>query len=614
MTEKSIDAERKEKRFKNIHFIIQTFYKSSMMLTVLLLSLSIIGGLMMAVELWAITGFINQVTEFSQWSLSYVKLLLYFSPFVGAFIGALLVSNLIDSVRPYLSAKLNEKVSVYLNNQLFEKSMKLELESFENPDYYNKLAYASGITQGELVYSLENAGRLLGMIIQFIVIVIAIYKVGIIYAVLLLLSSIPLFYTNIKANQDFNKVNYGQSQTRRKQGYWSGIAMSREMAAELRLLQLGTYILKRWKEETKELIEGLLKARTRMAVQRFKGEFFYLILLFTMMGATIYTGIQGGISLGLVVATLYLLDRLEDVINSVSINIEELSGFYFRFRAVPEFLELDEEEKSSGLPAPYKFRKGIQFENVSFKYSNQSHYALENVSFFLNPGERIAIVGENGAGKSTLCLLLLGLYRPTEGRIMIDGVDLTEIEPKDWRRKVASVFQNYVKYQLTAKENIAFGNIDYLHDEQMVKSAAIKGGIHAEIESLPSEYSTLLGKQYEGAHDLSGGQWQKVAISRAYFRDAELLVLDEPVSALDAQAEYEVYKQFSEVSVGKTVLIVSHRLGSARLANRILFFKDGRLEEVGHHDELMQMGGEYAALFDMQSTWYEEVTVKEAIE
>jgi len=211
-----------------------------------------------------------------------------------------------------------------------------------------------------------------------------------------------------------------------------------------------------------------------------------------------------------------------------------------------------------------------------------------------------------------LCLLLLGLYRPTEGSITVGGIDLNKIDPKTWRKTAASVFQNYMRYQLSITENIGFGNVDDLDNEEKVKTAAKKAGIDDVIDGLTHQYQTLLGKQYEGAHDLSGGQWQKIAVSRAYFKEAELLILDEPVSALDAYAEYEVYKQFSDLSVGKTVIIVSHRLGSARLANKILFLQKGQLVEEGSHEELIQLNGEYASLFYMQAEWYADKKKEEA--
>jgi ABC-type multidrug transport system fused ATPase/permease subunit len=222
-------------------------------------------------------------------------------------------------------------------------------------------------------------------------------------------------------------------------------------------------------------------------------------------------------------------------------------------------------------------------------------------------------VGENGAGKTTLARLLLGLYEPTAGRITIGDTDLAEIAPPAWRARVGAVFQDYVRYALTARENIGFGCLEKLDDDAAIRAAARLSSAAAVIESLPDGYETRLGKEFEGGRDLSQGQWQKLAIARAYFRDAELLVLDEPASALDALAEREVYRQFLAVSEGRTVLLISHRLGSARLADRILFLENGRIVQQGTHDALLAAGGPYAALYAMQAEWYREPKPEEAV-
>lgn len=580
--------------------------KESPILSILLIVIGIASGATMALEIWAITQFINEIIEYKGWAGTYFTIFKYFIPYIAVFIGALIINNIISSVQPYIAAKLNEELSVYLNNRVFEKSMKSRLEELEGKEYYNKLERAKGIINEELVYNLEDFGRLLGAIIQFIVIIVVVSQVSMFYMILFVLCCIPIFGANIKASKIFNEVNYSQSNTRRKQAYWGNTVVSRENAAELRVFQLGIYMINRWKKETEQLIGELLKARTSLAIKSFQGEILYLILLITMIGVTVFKGVQGEITIGLVVSVLYIVDRIEQSIGLISSLVNELSQFYFRLRVIPESLGLSEDEQS-GEQQFDEIKEEIRFENVSFKYPGQTKYALKNLSFTLQPGERIAIVGENGAGKSTLCLLLLGLYQPSEGRILIDGVDLKQLDLKSWRKKTAAVFQNFMKYQLTAEENIFVGDIERRNKHALVEEAAMKGGIHPDLESLPGKYTSLLGKQYDHSHDLSGGQWQKVAISRAYYRqDAELLILDEPVAALDAHAEYDVYKQFSEMSVGKTVVIVSHRLGSARLANKIILLSGGSLKELGSHEQLMALGGEYAELFNIQAKWYEE--------
>ena len=240
-----------------------------------------------------------------------------------------------------------------------------------------------------------------------------------------------------------------------------------------------------------------------------------------------------------------------------------------------------------------------------FRYPGSGADALSRVDLHLRPGETLALVGENGAGKTTLTKLLLGLYQPTHGRITVDGVALGEIDPSSWRRSVAAVLQDYVKYSLTVRENIGFGRLEKLPDTEALESAARRSSAAAIVDGLPGGYGTLMGKEFEGGYDLSEGQWQKLALARLHLRDAEILVLDEPASALDALAERDLYNQFLLLSEGKTVVLVSHRLGSARLANRVVFLERGHVVQEGTHDELMVAGGPYSELYQMQAEWYE---------
>ncbi len=388
------------------------------------------------------------------------------------------------------------------------------------------------------------------------------------------------------------------------------LGTSRETAAELRLFGLGSYFLKKWKSLSDQLIDELADARKRIAFLRGRGDLILIVLLAIMIIGIVSAGMKGTITVGALVAFLYMIDRFENAIYGVAGHGEMLSEFYYNLQHVPQFLQSGREEITTGYEAPQFIKKGIVFENVSFSYPGSSRQSLENIDLHIEPGERIAVVGENGAGKSTLALLLLGLYQPTEGRILIDGVDLEEFNPASWRRKGAAVFQNFVKYQLSAKENITFGNVSAVKSGEKLKQVAKRSGIDDVLSQLPYGYETLLGKEYEKSKDLSSGEWQKVAITRAYFKEADILVLDEPTASLDAQSEYEIYSQFSQVSEGKTTMLISHRLGSARLADRIILLHDGQLVETGSHEELIVQSGQYAKMYHSQAEWYQRGEVE----
>ena len=253
---------------------------------------------------------------------------------------------------------------------------------------------------------------------------------------------------------------------------------------------------------------------------------------------------------------------------------------------------------------PEKIRNGFTFENVSFKYLNSEKWAIRNLSFHLSKGEKLALVGENGAGKTTLVKLLARLYEPSEGRILLDGIDLREYNLIDLRKNIGIIFQDFIRFQMKAGDNIAIGNIGLREEIPIIKEAAKKSLADTVIHQLPEEYEQILGKRFAGGVELSGGQWQKVALARAYMRKAQLLILDEPTSALDARAEHEVFLRFSELIEGKSAVLISHRFSTVRMADRILFLENGQLLELGSHEQLMKRDGKYAELFKLQAKGY----------
>ncbi|MEM1220312.1 MAG: ATP-binding cassette domain-containing protein, partial [Bacteroidota bacterium] len=242
---------------------------------------------------------------------------------------------------------------------------------------------------------------------------------------------------------------------------------------------------------------------------------------------------------------------------------------------------------------------------VSFKYLHSERWAIRNLSFHLEAGEKLALVGENGAGKTTLVKLLARLYEPTEGRILLDGVDLREYDLKDLRDATGIIFQDYQRFQMKVAENIAVGNIAELSDTERIEEAARKSLADPVVQGLPEKYDQVLGKRFLNGVELSGGQWQKVALARAYMRDAELLILDEPTSALDARAEHEVFLRFADLIEGKSAVLISHRFSTVRMADRILFLENGQLLELGSHEELLGQDGKYAELFHLQAAGYQ---------
>jgi ATP-binding cassette subfamily B protein len=262
------------------------------------------------------------------------------------------------------------------------------------------------------------------------------------------------------------------------------------------------------------------------------------------------------------------------------------------------------QSKPNALPAPRPIRTGFEFRNVTFRYPGSPRLILNGLNFHLRPGERVALIGENGEGKTTIVKLLTRLYDPVEGQVLLDGVDLREYNLEDLYREIGVIFQDYMRYEMTARENIAVGRIEQLDNLPLVRQSAQKSMADEVVAKLPAEYEQMLGRRFDGGVDLSGGEWQKVALARAYLRDAQVLILDEPTSALDARSEYEVFQRFAELTAGKMALFISHRFSTVRMADRIVVLEQGRIAEEGDHDALTNLRGRYAEMFELQAASY----------
>jgi ABC-type multidrug transport system fused ATPase/permease subunit len=274
----------------------------------------------------------------------------------------------------------------------------------------------------------------------------------------------------------------------------------------------------------------------------------------------------------------------------------------FTYLAIPTGAEAA--RGSTALAAPLGKRNAIELRGVSFRYPKHEQWALQDINLILAPGEKLGLVGENGAGKSTLIKLLLRLYEPTEGEIFYGGINIKDMDPDELRKRIGAVYQDFVRYQFTAGENIGLGEVGEIDNLPRIEQAAAQGGADEVVASLPAHYQTVLGGWFESGQELSAGQWQKLAISRAFMRDAELLILDEPTASIDAQAEHELFERFKRLAADRTAIIISHRFSTVRMADRIAVLHGGRIEELGSHQQLIERGGRYAHLFRLQAQGY----------
>lgn len=397
-----------------------------------------------------------------------------------------------------------------------------------------------------------------------------------------------------------------RTSTERKSQYLHWMLTHSLYAKEIRLFNLGILFSRRFRQLRQQLYRESLQIATKRSLQSLVTQVSATLAVYGSYAFIAYQTLQGTFTVGTLVMYYQAFGRGQDALRGV---LNSLAGLYednlFLFN-LQEFLESKPKviEPSHPKPIPKLKQKGIQFHRVSFQYPSSNRKGLEDISLTIQPGEVVALVGENGAGKTTLIKLLCRLYDPTAGTITFEGVDLKELATADLRRQISIVFQDYAKYYLTANENIWLGNIDLPPNDEHIEKAARKAGADDVIKSLPKGYETLLGNWFEDGEELSIGQWQKIALARAFLRDAQIIVLDEPTSALDPKAEAQVFEKFRQLLQGQSAILISHRLSTIKMADRIYLLEDGTITESGTHQELMQLGGTYAHLFETQAQHY----------
>jgi ATP-binding cassette subfamily B protein len=425
--------------------------------------------------------------------------------------------------------------------------------------------------------------------------------------VILIIAILPSFISE----SYFSKTGYSLVRSwtpeRRELDYLRYLGATDVTAKEVKIFNLSDFLTRRFAL----LADKYYRANRKLAIKRTVwGSILHTLGDLAYYGAyvlIILRTVAGAITVGDMTFLSGTFARMRNQLQTILSRLTKITESTLYLQDYFDFLEMEPgiQNKEGAKPFPDTISHGIVFENVGFRYPNTDKWALRNVSFKLKAGEKLALVGENGAGKTTLVKLLARLYDPSEGRITVDGTDLREFRLEDLRRNIGVIFQDFVRFYLTASENIAIGNIPRKDDKQSIREAAQKSLAAGVIENLPGEYEQMLGRRFKDGVDLSGGEWQKIALARAYMREARILILDEPTAALDARAEFEVFKRFTDLTTGKTAVIISHRFSTVRMADRILVLKHGMMEELGTHTELMERGGLYAELFTLQAKGYQ---------
>ena len=450
---------------------------------------------------------------------------------------------------------------------------------------------------------IQAIGRLIQQAITTITLSISIMVFSPWLLLLLVVGVIPAFVGETHFAFIGYAKNFRQTPVRRQLDYLRTLGGSKEAAKELKLFGLKGFLTDRFRSLSSQVYEEDVALARRKAIS---GSFLSAIGTagyYTAYIFAVWKTVTGVFSFG-------TLTLLANAIREASSNLQQtfstlstIADQALFLTDLVAFFEMRPKvtSKPNALPAPRPITRGFEFRNVSFQYPGSSRLVLQEFNLHLHPGERIALIGENGEGKTTIVKLLTRLYDPAGGQILLDGIDLREYDLEDLYREIGVIFQDFMRYEMTARENIGVGLIDEVSNLPLLQRSAQKSLAHDVVQRLPSGYEQMLGRRFEGGVDLSGGEWQKLALARAYLRDAQVLVLDEPTSALDARSEYEVFQRFAELTAGKMALFISHRFSTVRHADRICVLEHGQVVELGNHDQLMALGGRYRTMFDLQA-------------
>ena len=493
-----------------------------------------------------------------------------------------------------------------INVMILEKALTLELAHFEDAEYYDKLVRARREASSRPLSLVIKTFDLLRDIIALVTIGIFLFQFSAWAVLLLAAAGIPAFIAEAKFSGEAFRIHRRRSAERRMQIYLEMVLTREDGVKEVKLLQLGKLFLKRYVD----IFRSMYKEDRNLVLRR--GFWGYVLGLlassafYFAYGWVGFAAIAGAITIGQM--TMYIAQfRLGQ--NAVTNSLTAINGMYednLYLSNLTEYLEHKVPEQTGNETEGLNREDGIRFEAVSFYYPGSETPALDKVSLHIKPGESLAIVGENGSGKTTLIKLLTRLYTPSEGKIFLEGLELKEWDIETLRQKIGVIFQDFARYQLVVGENIGIGDVEGIEEEPLIEEAAKKGMADVFVKDLPKSYKTQLGTWFKDGKELSGGQWQKIALSRAFMRSkADILILDEPTAAIDAKAEAEIFSHFRDLTDNKISIIISHRFSTVRMADHIIVLERGEIQEEGSHGELLDNEGHYATLFHLQAQGYQ---------
>ncbi|MBE7172517.1 MAG: ABC transporter ATP-binding protein [Williamsia sp.] len=576
---------------------------ASPLVTMINLILRIVKSLMPLSILYVSKLIIDQVIIYATGGNNHISTQVW--PLIILSFGLNVLSDVLNRLISFTDTLLSDRFTNYTSIRIMTHAATLDLEQFEDPSFYNKLERARQQTIGRSILLSQLLSQIQGWItMAFLSVGLIVFNPWLI--LVLLFSVLPAFWGEYYFNGKHYLLIQSQTEGKRELDYLRFVGASIETVKEIKLLDLSAFFIDRFRK----LSDKFYLDNRRLALKQAIGGTG--LALFGALGyfiafAMIVRSVQSGVaSIGDLTFLIGSFQQMKSVLSEQTANFSSISQGVIHLKDFFSFFHIKPKISSSpnSIPFPDPVKRGFTFENVGFKYENSERWANRHLNFTIGVGEKLALVGENGAGKTTLVKLLTRLYDPSEGRILLDGIDLKEYNLTELRKKIGIIFQDFYHYQMTSSKNVAVGNIEEAENHALIKDSAHKSLADQVIEGLPNKYEQVLGKYFNQGVELSGGEWQKIALARTYMRDAQLIILDEPTAALDAKSEYKVFQHFSNLGQNKSAVLISHRFSTVRMVDRILVLQNGEIVEMGSHRELLELGGRYAELFELQAMGY----------
>ncbi|MGK7891904.1 MAG: ABC transporter ATP-binding protein [Leptolyngbyaceae cyanobacterium] len=526
---------------------------------------------------------------------------------VGAGLGIKVLGSLLDQANNYVSRVVDDTFLLHANLCLLRQAMRLDLAHYESSEFHDILnrAQQSGSQYPMRVVRLLLS--LLGQLTRFGGLLTLLLRFNPWVMVLLVLSTLPTFGVGIRYSHRRLRMNRRQTPSRRLADYFGEVLTEVKYVKEVRLFNLGQYLVNQYRDIRREFNDESRQLAGRQAIAQLFIDILASAGFYGAYGLVLWQALRGLVTIGDLTLYAGAFQQAQGTITATLSSIARIYEYNLYVSQYFEFLDLQPTvynlPRSQPFPSPMK--TGLTLRDVSFTYPGAPHPTLEQINLVVQPGECIALVGLNGSGKTTLLKLISRLYDINHGSITIDGTPLPEFELGDLRRNIGVLFQDFARYALNVEDNIGFGNLDQRDDEQLIHQAAMDAGAAEVVGGLEKGYKTVLGKMFSGGVDLSGGQWQKIGLARAFMSNAQVLILDEPTAAVDAIAEYDLFQRFRQLTRGRMTFLVSHRFSTVRMADRIVVLERGQITETGTHDELMRQQGLYKRMFEMQASSYQ---------